>query len=221
MPNLFIFWDLVPLDVHFAHPPPPSYRPPISSVCCRITSQLQSLPTSFPGKDQRPPGRRPPPTSTSLHHLLYAPCHVPEFATMSHIRLSSICPPQPTPGSLLAPGGSPVASPSAYLSPASLPVCCAESLHLLGLSSSGCPFRARAKGQVASTTYHSITPAPASLQHGHVGAVTPPPVVLIPSPSAKLVEPHARMYSSPQIQWSSKGMLGSLDQGTMFVNNFF
>ena len=56
--------------------------------------------------------------------------------------------------------------PPSSLCPVSLSVCCTASWHLLGPGISRCPFRARARGQGASTTCQLPALAPAPPIHG-------------------------------------------------------
>ena len=132
-------------------PPPPTKT--ISSGRCCITSNLHPLPNSFPGTERRPPRRRPQPPPVSLHHSLCAPRRVPASAIVSHIIHPPCFHPRNEPSSLSSHGGYTAAGPSASLCPASLPLCCYDSRHLLGLGFSGCPFRARARGPGASTPW--------------------------------------------------------------------
>ena len=63
--------------------------PPISSVRHLRTSHLHPLPTSFPGRERRPTGRRPHPPPASLRRSLCTPRRMPESSIVSRI----VCPP--------------------------------------------------------------------------------------------------------------------------------
>ena len=87
------------------------------------------------------------------------------------------CCPRPAPRSLSAPGGSPAAGPSASLCPASLPMCCSTSLHLLGLGPLGVLFT---QGRGAR-----VPPLP-----GSRSSQPPPPRYMVtPAPSGSPAPP--------------------------------
>ena len=120
------------------------------------------------------------------------------------------------PGSCRPLGVRPPRVPLSPLCPACLPMWCAASHHLLDIGFSGCSFRARTRGQGTSTPWLSLTPVP-----GPPPPSPSPLAILIPSLLAKSVGRHARMYLSLQIQRSSKGLLGSLDQGPLILSHMW
>ena len=190
LPHLFLpfFWIIL-----F---PPPLYCPPINSLHLHIPlSVLHLLPTSSPGAKHCPPGRflYPPPASLRRLYLRPAPqayvCRrfpwlcTPPFATLG-LR----------PGPFHTLGGLSVTGPS--VSP--VPLYRSPWVLLGFLASSGSlsiywvDFRARARGQGASTPWHSIdlVPAPPTnwpFRCRSGSLAPPPPLTTLPSPFVVLI----------------------------------
>ena len=168
----------------------PLLPPPISSGSHRRTYHFYTLSPHpllarrdvYLNVDHAHFPRKPPP-------LALRP--TPHACVCHHIpRRSPPCwRPWPEPSYLSPLGGSPVAGTFAPLCPASLPVCCSASCHLLGLGSSGCHFCARMGAPGASTPWQLLIPT--SL----------PRYIATPSPSGYQDPPPHRPSLPPT--WSS------------------